>query len=449
MIRCIRFGLLLAGLLAGLPAAVQAAAGPPAAVRGQQAMLGKTYTPPTMLVSAYENAWKHWGVDKKPADYDRLYRERYGLHPAPYPNDGYPMGVRLADATVGFVKRKGLTVTCLVCHGGSIAGHSYVGLGNASLDYQAFYEEMSGPEGRRIPPPFQFSNVRGTSEAGAMAVFLLGYREPNLSLRLTRLDLDLQDDLCEDPPAWWLLKKKTTMYATGGSDTRSVRALMQFMMSPLNFPSAIHKAEADFTDIRAYLLSLESPKYPLKIDARLAQKGKEVFTATCTRCHGTYGEKWTYPNKIIPLAEIGTDRHRYDGISDRFGEYYNRSWFGEHHKGLDSAGYQAPPLDGIWATAPYLHNGSVPTLYHLLNSKTRPRIFTRSYRTDLDAYDSTRVGWKIQVLECAPEPGSMPAFERRKIYDTTRPGRGNAGHTFGDKLTEEERMAVIEYLKTL
>jgi len=46
-------------------------------------------------------------------------------------------------------------------------------------------------------------------------------------------------------------------------------------------------------------------------------------------------------------------------------------------------------------------------------------------------------------------PANMPAHERRKIYDTRLPGRGNTGHLFGDKLTEEERMAVIEYLKTL
>src|SRR5262249_34669144 len=115
---------------------------------------------------------------------------------------------------------------------------------------------------------------------------------------------------------------------------------------------------------------------------------------------------------------------------------------------MRSDGYQAPPLDGIWATAPYLHNGSVPTVYHLLNSKTRPRIFTRSYRTGKEEYDPEKLGWKIKVLDAVANP-KLPDFERRKIYDTTLPGRGNGGHTFGDDLTEAERMAVIEYLKTL
>ena len=59
--------------------------------------------------------------------------------------------------------------------------------------------------------PFTFGNVRGTSEAGGMSVFLMGYREPDLSLE--RREFGLRD-LCEDPPAWWLLKKKT-MYRRG------------------------------------------------------------------------------------------------------------------------------------------------------------------------------------------------------------------------------------------
>ncbi len=99
---------------------------------------------------------------------------------------------------------------------------------------------------------------------------------------------------------------------------------------------------------------------------------------------GTYGEKWTYPNKIVSLDKIGTDRTRYDGVSKKFGDHYNKSWFskeetgwlGDNYKVKETAGYQAPPLDGIWATAPYLHNGSVPTLYHVLNSKVRPKLLT-------------------------------------------------------------------------
>src|SRR5262249_32579640 len=157
------------------------------------------------------------------------------------------------------------------------------------------------------------------------------------------------------------------------------------------------KEEATFADIQAYLLSLDAPKYPFAIDTRLAETGHKIFNNTCSRCHGTYCEKWTYPNKIIPIDEIGTDPNRFKGLTPAVGEFYNKSWFGqEKERGPVGApvGYQAPPLDGIWATAPYFHNGSVPTLAGVLNSKSRPKIFTRSFKTDEEAYDKVNVGWK-------------------------------------------------------
>ncbi|HMF12599.1 MAG TPA: hypothetical protein VKE94_09845 [Gemmataceae bacterium] len=416
------------------------------AQRGEKALLGRHFNPPTIPLSAYENAWKYWGgeLKRKPANYATAFGAHYGLAEAPYPNGGYPMGLREAKGLLG----KMLTNDCMLCHGGSIMGKSYVGLPNSSLDYQALYEDIARAAGVPFRLPFRLSNARGTTEAGAFTIYLLSMREPDLSMRTERLDFDIHDDMAEDPPAWWLLKKKKTMYHTGAMDARSVRSLMQFMMTPLNGPSAFHQEEKTFEDIQAYLLTLQPPKYPLPIDQVLAAKGEKIFTATCSRCHGTYGEKWTYPNKIVPLAEIGTDRRRHDGLPRELGDYFNRTWFAEKYKGEFTEGYQAPPLDGIWATAPYFHNGSVPTVYHVLNSKARPRIYTRSFKTDAEDYDSAKLGWKIQELTGPPDR-ALSASERRKVYDTTQPGRGNAGHTFGDKLTEEERMAVIEYLKRL
>lgn len=98
----------------------------------------------------------------------------------------------------------------------------------------------------------------------------------------------------------------------------------------------------------------------------------------------------------------------------------------------------APPLDGVWATAPYLHNGSVPTLRALLESSTRPRFWRRDF--DSSVYDKEAVGWPYETLDSAEDAAT---------YDTTQTGYGNLGHTFGDPLTATERVAVIEYLKTL
>jgi mono/diheme cytochrome c family protein len=441
---------LVIGLAVVFPAA--GAEADSAVERGRIALTTRSYTPATWTMKGYENIWKNWqpALKQAPKDYDQAFRDHYGLHPAPYENGRFPMGLREAQS---LLLGKAVSHDCMLCHAGAILGKSYIGLGNASLDLQALFEDLGKESGTVKKTPFPFANVRGTTEAGSAAVYLLGYREPDLSLRFKSLDLGLRPNLCEDTPAWWLLKKKKTMYHTGTGHARSVRSLMQFMLSPLNSAATITGAEADFRDIQAYLLSLEAPKYPYPIDKELADKGHKIFGKTCAQCHGNYGVNWSYPNKIVDLDVIGTDRTRFEGISAKVGEYYNKSWFAREkgddgYKAAMPTGYQAPPLDGVWATAPYLHNGSVPTLYDMLNSKTRPKVFTRSFKTGEEDFDKIKVGWKVRILEKDADR-TLSAYERRKVYDTTAPGRGNQGHTFGDDLTDEQRQAVIEYLKTL
>ncbi|HYT89851.1 MAG TPA: hypothetical protein VEL76_14170 [Gemmataceae bacterium] len=445
----LRGGLLTGAVVCVLLGGLVQADEPGTAERGKTALLMQSYIRGLWSPKSYDEAWKSWGpeVKESPKDYDAAFRDRYGLHPAPYDNGRYPMGLRDGNGPFG----KAVVADCMMCHASSILGQSYVGLGNASLDIQALFEDMG-----KGKTPIPFSHARGTSEAGNFAVFLLSYRHPDLKMRLQPANFGMKDHLCEDVPAWWLLKKKKTMYQTGGTDARSVRSLMQFMLTPPNSLESFEKAEPAFRDIQAYLLSLTPPKYPFPIDATLAQQGEKLFNKTCAKCHGTYGEKWTYPNKIIPIEIIGTDRTRYEGITVAWGDYYNKSWFGQEKRpdgkvgylATATAGYQAPPLDGIWATAPYFHNGSVPTVYQVLNSKARPKIFTRSFRTGNEDYDAANLGWKVRVLERGAD-ASLPPIEQRKIYDTTQPGRGNGGHIFGDHFTEPERRAVIEYLKTL
>ena len=422
---------------------------PDTIARGKKALETRSFSPPPWSFAAYENAWKHWKPAPKeaPQNYDQAFRDHYGLHAAPFDNGRYPMGVRKGQLLVF----QGLTTDCMICHGGSILGKSYVGLGNSSLDIQAFFEDLNAASGITRKLPHTFSNVRGTSEAAGMAVYLFSFRNADLSIKFDRHKFELKDDLCEDTPAWWLLKKKKTMYHTGSNNARSVRAIMQFMLSPTNSAATFAQEEATFRDIQAYLLSLEAPKYPFAIDAKLSKQGHKLFGEHCAKCHGTYGPNWTYPSKVIPIKTIGTDPNRYYGLPAKLAELYNESWFAkekiEGATTVATAGYQAPPLDGVWATAPYFHNGSVPTLHDVLNSKARPKLFIRSYRTDEFDYDKTKVGWKVDVLNTMPPNGS--AHERRKIYDTTQPGRSNRGHTFGDELTDDERRAVVEYLKTL
>jgi hypothetical protein len=109
-------------------------------------------------------------------------------------------------------------------------------------------------------------------------------------------------------------------------------------------------------------------------------------------------------------------------------------------------GYIAPPLDGVWATAPYLHNGSVPTLAALMDSASRPDHWR--FVTSEPKYDPRTLGWEYVVVSHGKE-GAMSWDERNRIYDTSLHGYSNEGHTFGDELTPDERAALLEYLKTL
>lgn len=438
---------LVAFALHPAPAAPGGANGPPAAERGYKALTTTAFIPAFWTPNALPNVWRQWGAAARPADYDAAVMDRYGLHPAPYPNDGLPMGLRKAPLLL----KTGVGADCMLCHASSIFGTSYVGLGNSSLDIHSLFEDLARADGIAKKLPFTFSNARGTNEAGAFGVYLLGFRNPDLSLKGEWTDLDLHDDLCEDVPAWWLMRKKKTIYYGGATDARSVRTLMQFMMHPLTPPKDFERHEPAFRDVLEYLVALEPPKYPFAVNNERAAAGAKVFAANCAKCHGTYGAQWTYPNKVIPLDEIGTDPARLRGITATYGKAYSESWFGKEPGGPKPLrvgdGYQAPPLDGVWATAPYLHNGSVPTLAGVLNSKARPKRFTRSFRTGEADYDAGAVGWK--VTEVPEPPAGASGWERRKVYDTTKPGRGNGGHTYGDHLTDADRAALIEYLKTL
>jgi mono/diheme cytochrome c family protein len=267
--------------------------------------------------------------------------------------------------------------------------------------------------------------------------------------------LDFCPHVCSDPPAWWLLKKKKTRDWTGGLDAHSTRIDLVNVLAPLNSAATIKGYSRNFADIHAYIFTLEPPKYPFPIDHQRAAQGETLFAQNCARCHGTYGAHWTYPNKVVSLAKIGTDPLLCQALTGRNVDYLNSTWLarepgpdGKPIRVQMNKGYQAPPLDGIWATAPYFHNGSAPTVYDVLNSRARPTVFTRSYGTEKEDYDPVHLGLKITRLQ-GPVSGQLSPWEQRKIYDTKQPGRHNTGHTFGDDLTEAERMAIIEYLKTL
>ena len=335
---------------------------------------------PAWSSEAYKAVGKVWGgvapdPDREPEAYASAFNRRYGFHPAPYPNDGLPMGLRRGNGPDG--SKKGIAIDCMACHGGSIGGTSYVGLGNTQLDLKLFFNEIMKADGKRMPPStFVINSSRGTVNAGMFSVVLLSFRNTDLTFR--SFPLPLGASLPElDVPAWWLLGKKATMYYDGRTDASAVRTNMQFMLAEKSLDD-FKALEPTFRDIQAYFRSLKAPRYPFPIDAARADHGKSVFEKNCAKCHGTYGPDGKYPSRIVELKTIGTNPARALGISPRFVAHYNATWFGEESPvDEEMIGYQAPPLDGIWATAPYLHNGSVPTLTALLKSSDRPARFYR------------------------------------------------------------------------
>jgi len=149
------------------------------AERGAEIMFSRSLNPPIWSLNAYENVWKQWGVPEKPANYAEAFMERYGLHPAPFENKGRPMGLIEAQGFLG----KGIVNNCLLCHAGRVAGQTIIGLGNASLDLQALFDEMGAAAGYRGEFPFRSSYVRGTVDPVNPLTYLLQFRDSELEVQ--------------------------------------------------------------------------------------------------------------------------------------------------------------------------------------------------------------------------------------------------------------------------
>jgi hypothetical protein len=218
--------------------------------------------------------------------------------------------------------------------------------------------------------------------------------------------------------------------------------------------------------IEKWLLTAAPPKYPHPIDATMATRGSGIYAQYCAGCHGANGREFAppkgntsrecvqanaddadlygpYVGRITRVEELGTDRHRLDSFSYELAVQLGTVYAGYPHRYCHyrkTFGYANAPLDGIWLRAPYLHNGSVPTLRALLEpALARPRVFYRGN----DVYDARNMGF---VTDVAEQNG-------RKFFafDTALPGNSNAGHEgerYGTELPAADKEALVEYLKT-
>lgn len=353
---------------------------------------------------------------------------------------------------------------CLACHASTFNGEFIIGLGNSTFDGTQDTGELAEllgvlvegeaerTEWRRWADrliaiaPYTTAHTVGVNTANNSSAALMTFRDPET------MEWSDTPVIAEPPryvipakvPPWWRMQKKHGLYHMGNGRGDHVGHIMLASLLCAETVEQLEQIDTYFGDILAYLTSIEPPSYPFEIDQTLADQGREVFEETCARCHGTYGEGGVYPNLTVGLEEVRTDPLMADtGVHaiDHY-EWFSSSFYGANSYQLPVHGYYAPPLDAVWATAPYLHNGSVPDIATLLNSPARPTYWTRT-----GDFDAQTVG--VPYAETHSKADENDHDVATQIYDTTMPGYANTGHTFGDALTETNRAAIIEYLKTL
>jgi len=371
------------------------------------------------------------------------------------------------------------TVNCLVCHTAEIDGVAYLGAGTKTFDELWLgdaLKKLTRPEWRRLLPADSGdealaadaqrilnshhhdkidSLTRARSTAFAASHVEL-YMRPHNGVMPRVEDVGRGD--VKTPPLWHTVAKMPVgRWYTDGSfhgpiplmassmeleKDRSFDALMQVV---------VPRIKSEFETVVQHL---RPPAYPYAIDRALAARGRELFESAevgCARCHGTYDGKGGVAWPGVH-ADVGTDRARLDVVSEGFVAAFNGSPLATEGALVPSAGYAATPLTGAWANYPYLHNGSVPTLHHLLGPVSeRPKIFEVMAAKTLDR---VRVGQPLVRRPSDARLGEAELMRRfgddRNWFNIMRPGSGNGGHDVWPRIrTDENRRALIEYLKTL
>lgn len=427
------------------------------AERGYRWLTTKCYLTPDFDQQVFDDLWQIWPQPEReqarqagPEERRRLIFAHYGLVERPGDDGTGPALGHVPDGKGGWV------MNCLTCHTGKVAGKTILGAPNTLLDLHSLMEDVRTiklSRGIRLAHldaatiKIPLSTTRGTTNAVVFGVAVGATRDKDLNYRRpTSIPHFVHNDM--DAPPFWNVRKKTRGLYADGFAAYGPRPLMQFVLIPRNSAETLKSWEPEFADLLAWIESLPVPEYPWKIDRELAAAGEQIFERSCARCHGTYGDQPEYPGRIVPLDEVQTDGLRLQALEPDYRQLMHEGWFG--HYGQDDYlhhpnGYVAPPLDGLWASAPYLHNGSVPTLWHLLHPEERPVVWKR---TSDDGYDQQRVGLPIEAFEAVPKSARAPVH-RRRYFNTKLPGKSAAGHPFVNVLTEEEKQAVLEYLKSL
>ena len=449
---------------------------------------------------------------------------RYGMHP-PVPESHQDftvaLGVIRTQAHVVGGSSPGLVANCRICHSTMLftspdprnpEPRFAEGIPNAFLDFERFHQNVATSGG--TSPGFLFAKNLPrffVDSADFFGILVPVVRPDGIKPSLLRYEKFFVADHGSNytkkiegqvplipflkPQPWTNYQYKTAgtegkgFYVDGGFEGNVADVTYAMAISRDHVGKDYAEAREVFRQcVPEYFKSLSTPRYPFIADVseEQADAGHAVFMETCARCHGDFTKKGpkiydlvNFPNKLVDHDELGTDPLRITGVFDMNAEEKKRFLSG---KVTTTHRYAAPPLVGIWARGPYLHNASVPTVYNLLKSSTRPRKYSmRPSSTDPANYDQARIGWKFvdesskshqEILEQMEREPYLRVFDpdwrspeewealrqaladvKQAEVDPTKPelytGMLNTGHTFGDDLTEEQRLAVLEFLKCL
>jgi processive rubber oxygenase RoxA-like protein len=371
------------------------------------------------------------------------------------------------------------TVNCLVCHTAEIDGVAYFGAGTKMFDDLWLGESL-----KRLTSPAWRSRLPRESDdyrtaADANRILNAHHHDKIDSLTRARSTAfaashvemymrshgsemppvqDVRRGDVKTPPLWHTAAKmQSGRWYTDGSFHGPFPLMASSMELEKDRPfddliqHVVPTIKEEFTSV---IQHLRPPRYPYEIDRTLAARGRELFNSQklgCSGCHGVYDGEGNVEWKGVHV-DVGTDPARLDVVTDQFIDAFMRSPLASDGRLKKSRGYAATPLTGVWANYPYLHNGSVPTLYHLLGpASERPRIFDVTAARRLDR---ARGG---QPLYANPKDAGLSESELmrrhgddRNWFNTSREGCGNGGHDYWRWIgTDENRRALIEYLKTL